>query len=307
MFEDDYRYEDEEYHADDFEYIDDDEEENENALWDDEDAADTEIADPPGKPKRRRKKKDIEDSSDENYPEEAEAESAEQAQRQIALEQNIIDRLEADAEEHPFEDDAGDEEPERKKLKRELRAEALARLEDAARTQRDFEKVIAWWDKLDANRERRERYHELSRSGDDVPFDYGASANELFSPDTLNDVLEKQIRKGDFIDAIFYCPYDIHELVTEEYLSEILLELKEDHKELLFLWAVRLFSSTRIAAIRQQSDRNIRKVRNTMMKKIRKELLSALTDKAEKQQPMTLMEKAFLSDNGKAVDTEAQK
>ena len=305
MFEDDYRYEDEEYHADDFEYIDDDEEENENALWDDEDTADTEIADPPDKPKRKRKKKDIEDSSDESYPEEAEAESAEQAQRQIALEQNIIDRLEADAEEHPFEDDAGDEEPERKKLKRELRAEALARLEDAARTQRDFEKVIAWWDKLDANRERRERYHELSRSGDDVPLDYGASANELFFPDTLNDVLEKQIRKGDFIDSIFYCPYDIHELVTEEYLSEILLELKEDHKELLFLWAVRLFSSTRIAAIRQQSDRNIRKVRNTMMKKIRKELLSALTDKAEKQQSMTLMEKAFLSDSGgKAVDTE---
>ena len=301
VFEDDYRYED------DFEYIDDDEEENENALWDDEDAADAEIDDPPDKPRRKRKKKDIEDSSDENHPEEAEAESAEQAQRHIALEQNIIDRLEADAEEHPFEDDAGDEEPERKKLKRELRAEALARLEDAARTQRDFEKVIAWWDKLDANRERRERYHELSRSGDDVPFDYGASANELFFPDTLNDVLEKQIRKGDFIDTIFYCPYDIHELVTEEYLSEILLELKEDHKELLFLWAVRLFSSTRIAAIRQQSDRNIRKVRNTMMKKIRKELLSALTDKAEKQQPMTLMEKAFLSDNRKAVDTEAQK
>ena len=304
MFEDDYRYEDE---ADDFEYIDDDEEEDENALWDDEDAVDAEIDNPPDKPKRKRKKKDTEDSSDESYPEEAEADAAEQAQRQIALEQNIIDRLEADAAEHPFEDDAGDEEPERKKLKRELRAEALARLEDAARTQRDFENVIAWWDKLVANRERRERYHELSRSGDDVPLDYGASANELFFPDTLNDVLEKQIRKGDFIDAIFYCPYDIHELVTEEYLSEILLELKEDHKELLFLWAVRLFSSTRIAAIRQQSDRNIRKIRNTMMKKIRKELLSALTDKAEKQLPMTLVEKAFLSDIGKAVDTKAQK
>ena len=304
MFEDDCRYEDE---ADDFEYIDDDEEEDENALWDDEDAVDAEIDNPPDKPKRKRKKKDTEDSSDESYPEEAEADAAEQAQRQIALEQNIIDRLEADAAEHPFEDDAGDEEPERKKLKRELRAEALARLEDAARTQRDFENVIAWWDKLDANRERRERYHELSRSGDDVPLDYGASANELFFPDTLNDVLEKQIRKGDFIDAIFYCPYDIHELVTEEYLSEILLELKEDHKELLFLWAVRLFSSTRIAAIRQQSDRNIRKIRNTMMKKIRKELLSALTDKAEKQLPMTLVEKAFLSDIGKAVDTEVQK
>lgn len=103
----------------------------------------------------------------------------EKTQRRLAKEQNIIDRLEADAEEHPFEEDTGEEEPERKKLKRELRAEALARLEDAARTQRDFENVIAWWDKLDANRERRERYHELSRSGDDVPLDYGASANDL--------------------------------------------------------------------------------------------------------------------------------
>ena len=304
MFEDDYRYEDE---ADDFEYIDDDEEEDENALWDDEDAVDAEIDNPPDEPKRKRKKKDTEDSSDESYPEEAEAETAEKAQRQIALEQNIIARLEADAEEHPFEDDAGDEEPERKKLKRELRAEALARLEDAARTQKDFENVIAWWDKMDANRERRERYHELSRSGDDVPLDYGASANELYFPDTLNDVLEKLIRKGDFIDAIFDCPYDIHELVTEEYLSKILRELSEEHKELLFLCAVKLFSSTRVAAIRQQSDRNIRKVRNTVLKKIRKKLLAALTEKADTQQPMTLLEKAFLEDNSETVDSGEKK
>lgn len=59
MFEDDYRDEDEEYEDDYFEHIDDDEEEDENALWDDEDAADTEIADPPDKPKRKRKKKDM--------------------------------------------------------------------------------------------------------------------------------------------------------------------------------------------------------------------------------------------------------
>jgi DNA-directed RNA polymerase specialized sigma24 family protein len=304
VFEDDYRYEDE---ADDFEYIDDDEEEDENALWDDEDAVDAEIDNPPDKPKRKRKKKDTEDSSDESYPEEAEADAAEQAQRQIALEQNIIDRLEADAAEHPFEDDAGDEEPERKKLKRELRAEALARLEDAARTQRDFENVIAWWDKLDANRERRERYHELSRSGDDVPLDYGASANELFFPDTLNDVLEKQIRKGDFIDAIFYCPYDIHELVTDADMSIILRELNEDHKFLLFLSALRQYSSTKIAAIRGQSDRNIRKVRNTMLKKIRKKLLAALTEKVQAQQPLTLLEKEFLKENGVDIEKATKK
>ena len=306
MFEDDYRYEEEDYDSDDYKYIEDDEEEDENALWDDTEdiSAHDDMGEPPEKKQRTRKKK-ADFSNDNTYADEAEM--AEQEKRQIALEQNIIDRLDADAEEHPFEDDAGDEEPERKKLKRELRAEALARLEDAARTQRDFENVIAWWDRLDADRERRERYHELSRSGDDVPLDYGASANELFFPDMLNDVLEKQLRKGDFIDAIFYCPYDIHELVTEEYLSKILWELNEEHKELLFLCAVRLFSSTRIAAIRQQSDRNIRKVRGTMFKKIRKKLLPALLDKAEKQQPMTLLEKNYLEDNGVAIESEEKK
>lgn len=67
-------------------------------------------------------------------------------------------------------------------------------------------------------------------------------------------MLGKQLRKGDFIDAIFYYPYDIHELVTEEYLSGILWELNEEHKELLFLCAVWLFSFVRIAKIRQKSS-----------------------------------------------------
>lgn len=243
-----------------------DEDEDENALWDDgEDTADADT----------------------------EIELTSKAQRQIARERRLIDELEADAAENPIEDENSDEDSERKKLKRELQAEALARLEDAARTVSDFEKVVAWWDKLDANRERRERYHELSRSGDDLPLDYGAAKDGLFFPDTLNNVLERLIRKGDFIDAIFYCPYDIHELVTDKNLSAILLELTEDHKELLFLCAVRLFSSTRIAAIRGQTDRNIRKVRGTMLKKIRKKLLPALLEKAKKQQPLTLLEKEF--------------
>lgn len=257
-----------------------DEDEDENALWDDgEDTADADT----------------------------EIELTSKAQRQIARERRLIDELEADAAENPIEDENSDEDSERKKLKRELQAEALARLEDAARTVSDFEKVVAWWDKLDANRERRERYHELSRSGDDLPLDYGAAKDGLFFPDTLNNVLERLIRKGDFIDAIFYCPYDIHELVTDKNLSAILLELTEDHKELLFLCVVRLFSSTRIAAIRGQTDRNIRKVRGTMLKKIRKKLLPALLEKAKKQQPLTLLEKEFLADNSTEVDSQEKK
>ena len=66
----------------------------------------------------------------------------------------------------------------------------------------------------------------------------------------------------------------------------------------MFLWALRQHSSVRIAAIRGQSDRNICKVRNTMLK-----LLAALTEKIQTQQPLTLLEKEFLRENG--VDIES--
>ena len=89
--------------------------------------------------------------------------------------------------------------------------------------------------------------------------------------------------------------------------SRCLRELNEEHKELLFLCAVRLFSSTRIAKIRKQSDRNIRKVRNTMLKKIRKKLLAALTEKTKKQQPMTLLEKDFLEESGMEIESGEKK
>ena len=310
LYEDeDAEYEDE-YEVDDSDYIVDDEDEDENALWDDaeEDTTDDDdTEDPPEKKRRKRKKKDIFADSD---TEDAEAEEYEKTRRRLAKEQRIIDEIEADAAENPIEDDSddsGDEQPERKLLKRELRAQALKRLEDSARTLKDYENLVAWYDRLDANRQRRERYHELFRSGDDVPLDYGASEDALCFPDTLNDVLKRQERKGDFIDTIFYCPYDIHELVTDADMSVILRELNEDHKFLLFLSALRQYSSAKIAAIRGQSDRNIRKVRNTMLKKIRKKLLAALTEKVQAQQPLTLLEKEFLSENGVDIEKAMKK
>ena len=126
-------------------------------------------------------------------------------------------------------------------------------MEDSARTLKDYENLVGRYDRLDANRQR----------------------------------------KGDFIDTIFYCPYDIHELVTDADMSVILRELNEDHKFLLFLSDLRQYSSVKIAVIRGQSDRNIRKVRNTMLKKIRKKLLAALTEKVQAQQPLTLLEVTF--------------
>jgi len=310
IYEEDTDYEDE-YEADDSDYIvSDEDEEDENALWDDEEdtaVKDDDTDEPPHKKRRKRKEKTVFAEVD---TDEAEADEYEAARRRLAKEQRLIDEIEADAAENPIEDDEDvteDEQPGRKLLKREIRAQALKRLEDSARTLKDYENLVAWYDRLDANRQRKERYHELFRSGDDVPLDYGASEDALCFPDTLNDVLKRQERKGDFIDSIFYCPYDIHELVTDADMSKILRELNEDHKFLLFLSALRQYSSTKIAAIRGQTDRNIRKVRNTMLKKIRKKLLAALKEKVQAKQPLTLLEIEFLRENGVDIEKGTEK
>lgn len=214
-----------------------------------------------------------------------------------------IDETETDVKENPIEDD---DQSERKLLKRKLKAQALKRLEDSARTVTDFKNVSAWWDRLDANRERRERCHEILRSNDDIPLEYGASVDARCFPNTLKGMLEKQSRRGDFLDAIFCCPYEINELVTEEYISDILFNLNEEQKFLLFLYAVRQYSSAKIAVIKEQSDRNIRKVRGTMLKRIRKKLITALNEKIQ-QGTLTLLEKNFLMDNGIKIDIKNEK
>ena len=195
-----------------------------------------------------------------------------------------------------------DEPPETKRLKRDLQREALARLENAARTTADFQNVVTWWNRLDSNRERRERYHEVSRSGLDIPLDYGAALDGEIIPYDVNDVLIKQIRKGDYIDAIFQCPFELNELVTDGELSKILNNLSDNHKEIIFNNIVRKVSTKVLAAVRKQSDRNIRKVQATALNKIQANLLPILKRRSDKELPLTLREREFLDKNITVLD-----
>ena len=223
-------------------------------------------------------------------------------QEEEQLAEALADEQQAELEvllEHDNEPPQIDEPPETHKLKRDIEREALARLESAARTTADFQNLVAWWDRLDSNRERKERYHEISRSGLDILLDYGAKHDGEVIPYDVNDVLIKQIRKGDFIDAIFHCPFELNELVTDSELSKILGNLSDDHKEIIFNNIVRGTSTKALGEIREQSDRNIRKVRATALRKIHKALLKVLLNKKRTGLPLTMEEKLFIE---KALD-----
>ena len=153
-------------------------------------------------------------------------------------------------------------------LHREARALAIRRIEESARTEADFQNVLYWWDKLDANRERKERDHEIGRSA--VPLEWEADEMYLSDRPSYDMVLRKLLLAGEFLDIIFDHPETIHELVTDAELSGILKDLKPHLKNMLYYLFLRDYSTTKYAESIGKSDRNIRGIRETALKKIRK-------------------------------------
>ena len=180
-------------------------------------------------------------------------------------------------------------------LHREARALAIQRIEESARTEADFENVLYWWDKLDANRERKERDHEIGRST--VPLEWGADEWYLSTRPSYDMILRRLMLAGDFLDFIFDSPETLHELVTDIDLSEILQELKPHLKNMLYYLFLRDYSTAEYAESIGQTDRNIRGIRETALKKIRRLYGGILTYRKENRLPMTIDEKYFL-ENG---------
>lgn len=237
------------------------------------------------------------------WDEEIGAGSAEETLEQALAEERLA-KLESELEqdEHPvdYEAELETEEEEtapvsEKRLKREIRAEAIRRLEEAARTEQDFQVVVGEWDKLDRNRERRERDHENLRG--DVPLEYQAVPEPKLIPRWMNSLAYRQLVAGNFLDILFDCPYEMHNLTANTFVSRMVADLSEEHKEVLYFLSLRLYSTTRLAAVRGQSDRNIRKLRKTIHKKLQRQMYDHLRGKS--QHSLTLRERQFLEEYSK--------
>ena len=188
-----------------------------------------------------------------------------------------------------------------KRLKREILAEALKRTEESARTLKDFQGVIAEWDRLDRNRERRERDHENLRG--DVPLEFQAVPDPKIAPLWMNLPRFRQLCQGNYLDIIFSCPYELHELTANRFLSKLFFTLSDEQKEVLYYLFVKQYSTTRLAAIRGQSDRNIRKLRMTIQKKLQRAFYQHLQEKQESGGSLTLREQEFFRVFGELLQT----
>lgn len=189
-------------------------------------------------------------------------------------------------------------------LRQETAEVAVDRTSKAARTEKDFKIVIGEMDRLDKNRRRRERYHEVLRG--DVPLDYKTTYDGLIFPLFLSDPKQRLLHSGQFLDILFDCPYEMYELTGNTFLSRMVKDLKMEHKELLYYLSLHLYSTTRLASIRGQSDRNIRKVRDTYTRKLQKKLYRHLIQKRNNGGVLTLREKEFLSLYAEALEHQSK-
>ena len=172
--------------------------------------------------------------------------------------------------------ESGGGELRREKLKRELRMEALARLEEAARTEDSFNEIVEIWDKLDKNKVRRWSDHEIVGFTDEEWKKFKGA-------------------DGDFLDIIFDSPEEMHQLIEDGDISRLVKHLSRKQKDVLYLNAVRLYEVWQIAFVKGQSERNIRKLRTLMFHNIRSELFPVLQTRIENKIPITTSARKFLS------------
>jgi len=177
-----------------------------------------------------------------------------------------------------------------RQLKRVTREQALRRYELAARTESEFINLVDMYDKLDENRERKERDWEILSTENFIEWQLHS---ETVIPRPIDHEYWRQLLNGNPIDVIYDCPHEIQNLVSSPSIVEPLSALDENHKEIFYYRIIRRWSPQKIAALRGQTDRNIRKVYDTAMKKIRKQLYRRLSPRYEAGLPLTFRQREF--------------
>lgn len=180
----------------------------------------------------------------------------------------------------------------RKRIAQSVREEALRRLELSARTVSEFQVLVDCYDREEQSRMRRERRYEALRGN--VPLESGAIPGGHILPHSLSQPNFRQICRGEFDDYLATCLFTMHDLTDRAHLRKIVMNLKLDHKEILFFLGIRLYPTQLLASLRGQTERNIRKVRDTVRRRIHRKLYDALVDLKKTGDELIHLEQDFL-------------
>ena len=190
--------------------------------------------------------------------------------------------------------------PNKRMLLREAKQVALTRIEDAARTQAQFEDLNRMWDDREIVEKWRIAKHEHLILGAMKHYELPDSGRVI--PVPFAHVWWRQLLSGDFIGFIHDCPHELHEQTTSRPVFDFISELDEDQMEILYYRAIRQWTPQQIAALRGQTDRNIRKVYANMIADIRKKMYFRLRPRYVAKLPLTFAQKEFCKNYLETLD-----
>jgi hypothetical protein len=176
----------------------------------------------------------------------------------------------------------------REKLVRDVKREALARMEDAARTEEDFKAVIKQWDHLDENRERKERYHEMQRSEQTLEVNY---TNGMVFPVPISRQAWREAIKGNYLPLIYDSAFEVWQLIEDGDIAILLKKLTDKQKIVLYLNEVLLCPAAQIAICHNKTDRAVRKLLAETLDSIRGKLIPLIQKRTKDQRLMLSPEK----------------
>ena len=164
-----------------------------------------------------------------------------------------------------------------------LKREGLIRLEEAARTEDDFKRVIKRWDEIYKDRLRKEEKREALLSND--MFDWSEFDTEANMRD-----------ENEFFTMMFRCICQMHELIEDADIHRLLKKATDKQKAVFFPRIIKNCSTQKIAQCHGMTDRNVRKLIDLMVDNIRHGLYEALHER-HKNNPdsATLRELRFLA------------
>lgn len=189
-------------------------------------------------------------------------------------------------------DDARSAAERRKRIAQSVREEALRRLELSARTVSEFQVLVDCYDREEQSRMRRERRYEALRGN--IPLESGAIPGGHILPHSLTQPTFRQICQGEFDDYLATSLFTMHDLTDRPHLRKIVMNLKLDHKEILFFLGIRLYPTQKLASLRGLTERNIRKVRDTVRRRIHRKLYDTLVDLTKNGDELIHLEQDFL-------------
>jgi len=164
-------------------------------------------------------------------------------------------------------------------LKHNLKREGLIRMEEAARTEYDFQRVVMRWDEI-----YKERLKKEALLSSDM-FDWSDFDNESRMRD-----------EDDIFTWMFCCICKMYELMDDPDICRLLNKATDKQKAVFFPRIVKNCTTQNIAQCYGMTDRNVRKLIDLMIDNIRHGLYEALTERHKNNpQKATLRELRFLA------------